>query len=99
MNETDPIRQIELFAQFITKLNLLLRPVFDVMRGAASSEPALAETLATLEENRICNMQLYARWFAARGPLRMSARKAAEPIFAIVSPDVGRLLRDEPGWT
>ena len=45
------------------------------------------------------NMQLYARWFAARGPLRMSTRKAGETIFAIVSPDVGRLLCDELGWT
>src|SRR5689334_9582893 len=35
MNETDPVRQLELFAAFITKLNVALRPVFDVMRSAA----------------------------------------------------------------
>lgn len=98
-DETDPVRQIELFAEFITRLNVVLRPVFDVMRSAAPSEPAVAETLATLEKNRMGNMQLYARWFAARGPLRMSTRKAGETIFAIVSPDVGRLLCDELGWT
>jgi len=44
-------------------------------------------------------MQRYARWFAARGPLRMSTKRAGETIFAIVSPDVGRLLCDELGWT
>ena len=38
-NETDPARQLELFAEFITKLNVVLRPVFDVMRSAAASEP------------------------------------------------------------
>jgi AcrR family transcriptional regulator len=99
MNETDPVRQIELFADFITTLNVVLRPVFDVMRSAAPSEPEVAETLAMLERNRMGNMQTYARWFAARGPLRMSTRKAAETIFAVVSPDVGRLLCEELGWS
>jgi AcrR family transcriptional regulator len=98
-NETDPVRQIEAFAEFITRLNVALRPIFDIMRSAAPSEPAVAEALAMLEKNRMRNMQLYARWFAERGPLRMSTRKAGETIFAIVSPDVGRLLCDELGWT
>jgi len=99
MNETDPARQIELFAEFITKLNIVLRPVFDIMRSAAPGEPAVADTLASLEKSRMGNMQLYAGWFAARGPLRMTTRKAGETIFAIVSPDVGRLLCEELGWT
>ena len=98
-NETDPARQLERFADFITKLNVVLRPVFAVLRDAAASEPEVAEMLATLERNRMRNMQLYASWFAASGPLRLSRRKAAETIFAIASPDVGRLLCDELGWT
>jgi AcrR family transcriptional regulator len=98
-NEADPVRQLELFAEFITKLNVVLRPVFDVMRSAASSEPAVAETLAMLEQNRRRNMRLYASWFAARGPLRMSESAAADTLFAIVSPDVGRLLCEELGWS
>lgn len=98
-NETDPARQLELFAEFITKLNVVLRPVFDVMRSAAASEPAVAETLAMLEKNRMRNMRVYAGWFAARGPLRMSEAAAADTIFAIVSPDVGRLLCEELGWS
>jgi len=36
-NEPDPTRQVELFADFITKLNIVLRPVFDLMRSAALS--------------------------------------------------------------
>jgi AcrR family transcriptional regulator len=99
MNETDPVRQIELFADFITKLNVVLRPVFEVVRGAVASEPALAEVLRSLEAGRMANMQRYASWFAARGPLRMSTRKAGETLFAVVSPDVGRLLCDELGWS
>lgn len=99
MDETDPVRQVERFADFITRLNVELRPVFAVMHSAAASEPAVAETLRTLEHNRMRNMRRYARWFAARGPLRMSEEAAAETIFAIVSPDVGRLLCEERGWS
>lgn len=98
-NETDPVRQIELFAEFITKLNVVLRPVFAVVRGAVASEPALTEVLEGLEAGRMANMQRYAAWFAARGPLRMSTKKAGETVFAVVSPDVGRLLCDELGWS
>jgi AcrR family transcriptional regulator len=99
MNEPDPVRQLELFADFITKLNVVLRPVFEVMRSAAPSEPAVAETLQLLEQNRLRNMRLYASWFAARGPLRVSEEDAANTLFAIVSPDVGRLFCDELGWS
>jgi AcrR family transcriptional regulator len=99
MEETDPERQIELFAAFITRLNVALRPVFEVMRGAAASEPAVAETLAALEKSRLGNMRLYASWFSARGPLRMNEGEAAETLYAIGSPDVGRLLCEELGWS
>jgi AcrR family transcriptional regulator len=98
-DETDPVRQIELFAEFITKLNVLLRPVFEVMRSAAPSEPEVAATLAELEKNRLRQMRLYARWFSARGPLRLGETAAAETIFAIVSPQVGQLLCEELGWS
>lgn len=99
MNETDPARQIELFADFITRLNVVLRPVLPIVRAAAPGEPEVAKTLRMLERNRMKNMRLYANWFAARGPLRMSTAKAADTIFAIVSPDVGHLLCDELGWS
>lgn len=98
-DEPDPARQIELFADFITRVNVALRPVMEVVRVAAASEPAVAETLRTLERNRMRNMRRYARWFAARGPLRVGEAEAATTIFAIVSADVGRLLCDELGWS
>ncbi|MBF4770490.1 TetR/AcrR family transcriptional regulator [Nocardioides agariphilus] len=99
MNEPDPARQLELFADFMTKLNVALRPVFEVMRGAAASEPAVAEKLVILEKSRMANMRRYVGWFAERGPLRVSTDSAAETLFTILSPDVGRLLCDELGWS
>jgi AcrR family transcriptional regulator len=99
MNETDPVRQLELFAEFITKLNVVLRPVFTVMRSAAPSEPTVAETLELIERNRMRTMRRYASWIAARGPLRVSEEGAAETLFAVTSPDLGRVVCEELGWS
>src|SRR5436190_1849789 len=38
-DETDPTRQIEMFAEFITRINVVLRPVLAIVRVAAASEP------------------------------------------------------------
>jgi hypothetical protein len=45
------------------------------------------------------NMETYAKWIAARGPLRVSTRRAGEIMWALASPDVGRMLCDDLGWT
>jgi hypothetical protein len=44
-------------------------------------------------------MHTYAKWIAARGPLRVTTRRAAEILWTLASPDVGRMLCDELGWT
>lgn len=98
-NEPDPRRQIELFADFITTISANLRPVYEVVRTAAALEPDMASTFAEMGRFRMVNMQTYAKWFAARGPLRMSTRKAGEIIWTIASPEVARLLCDDLGWT
>lgn len=99
MNETDPARQLELFADFITRLNVALRPVFEVIRNAAANEPAVEAALAAVESNRMATMRRYAGWFASRGPLRVTEDEAAETVFAVVSPHVGQLLCEELGWS
>jgi hypothetical protein len=45
------------------------------------------------------NMQTYAKWIAARGPLRVSTRRAGAIIWALASPDVARMLCEEISWT
>jgi hypothetical protein len=59
----------------------------------------MASVFEEMDRFRMKNMQQYARWFAARGPLRVSTRKAGEIIWALASPDVARMLCDELGWT
>jgi AcrR family transcriptional regulator len=98
-DEIDQRKQIELFAKFIAGISTELRPVFEILRTASAVEPEMAKVFEEMDRFRLSNMQTYAQWIAARGPLRVSSRQAGEIIWALASLDVGRMLCDELGWT
>jgi AcrR family transcriptional regulator len=97
--EVDQRKQIELFAKFIAGISTELRPVFEILRTASAVEPEMAKVFEEMDQFRMNNMQTYASWIAARGPLRVSTRQAGEIIWALASLDVARMLCDELGWT
>jgi AcrR family transcriptional regulator len=98
-DETDQGKQIEMFAKFIADVSTGLRPVFEVLRTASAVEPEMARVFEEMDRYRMINMRTYAKWIAARGPLRVSTRQAGEIIWALASPDVARMLCEEIGWT
>jgi AcrR family transcriptional regulator len=98
-DEVDQSKQIELFAKFIAGISTELRPVFEILRTASAVEPEMAKVFEEMDQFRMNNMQTYASWIAARGPLRVSTRQAGEIIWALASLDVARMLCDELGWT
>ena len=98
-DEVDQRKQIDLFATFIADISTQLRPVFEILRTASAVEPDMADVFEEMDRYRLMNMQTYAKWIAARGPLRVSTRRAGEIIWTLASPDVGRMLSDELGWT
>ncbi len=98
-HEMDPREQLGLFATWIAGMSTRLRPVFEILRTASAVEPEMATLFAEMDRFRLKNMRTYARWFAARGPLRVSTKRAAEVIWAVASPDVARMLCDELGWS
>jgi AcrR family transcriptional regulator len=98
-DETDQRRQIHLFAADMAQLQARVGPVFEIMRTASGSEPAMAEVLAEMNRHRLENMRGVVDWIRVRGPLRMDAGKAAETVWAMTSPDVARLLFDGRGWS
>ena len=97
--ETDQRRQIQLLARFLAGMSTRLRPIFEILRTASAVEPEMASVFAEMDRFRMKNMQTYATWLAARGPLRMSTRRAGDTIWALASPDVGRMLCDELCWS
>ena len=98
-NEMDQRKQIELFAKFIAGISTELRPVFEILRTASAVEPEMANVFDEMNRFRLDNMQTYAKWIAARGPLRVTTQRAGEIIWALASLDVARMLCDEIGWT
>jgi AcrR family transcriptional regulator len=98
-DEVDQRKQIELFATFISRVSPQLRPVFEILRTASAVEPEMASVFEEMDRFRLVNMQTYAKWIAARGPLRVSTKRAGEIIWTLASPDVARMLCDELGWT
>jgi AcrR family transcriptional regulator len=98
-NEPDQRRQIELFAEFIADISTQLRPIFEILRTASAVEPEMRAVFAEMDRFRWQNMHTYAKWFAAREPLRVPTKKAGDIIWTLASPDVARMLCDDLGWT
>jgi len=94
-------RQLEAFASDVAGIQERVRPVDDIMRGAAAVDSEIAAFRTRMHESRLDNMRQFASWVASKGPLRdgLSVDDAATIVWTLASPEVHRLLRAERGWT
>jgi len=94
-------RQLEAFASDVAGIQERVRPVDDIMRGAAAVDSEIAAFRTRMHESRLDNMRQFASWVASKGPLRdgLSGDDAATIVWTLASPEVHRLLRAERGWT
>jgi AcrR family transcriptional regulator len=99
--EPDQSRQLQAFAKDVTSIIERVRPVDDIIRGAAAVDPEVAGLRARLQESRFQNMVRFVSWVTANGPLRdgMSEAEGAAIVWSLTSPEIHRLLRVERGWT
>lgn len=98
-DEPDQRRQIELLAHDLANVLTRVGPVFEMLRSAASVEPKLARIYHEMQGYRRVNMSRAIEWIAARGPLRVDPERAIDTLWILASPDVGRMLFDQRGWT
>jgi hypothetical protein len=98
-DETDQGSQLRRFARDIASLSTRVRPVYEVLRTAAASEPDARAVFEEMEAHRLTNMGRLASWLLERGPLRADENTAATTIWVLASPDVARMLCDVQGWT
>ena len=98
---TDREQMIAAFAADIAARIERVRPIDDVMRGAAAIDPDIAELRARMQENRFNKLRYVVELLAARGPLRddVDVDEAAAIVWTLTSPEVNRLLRDDRGWS
>ncbi|MDO8364070.1 MAG: TetR/AcrR family transcriptional regulator [Actinomycetota bacterium] len=97
-DETDQRRQMHLLALDMAAVSTRVRPVYEVLRTASAIEPEAREVFAEMEQYRLANMRRAVAWLESHGLLREPERAAAT-LFAIASPDVGRMLCNTLGWS
>ncbi len=101
LQEDDPVRLIQLFAQDISGILERVAPVFEVIRIAAKTEPEIADLLKDLLGQRFQNLASVTKRLAALGSLRdgIDQPQATESMWVITSPEVFSLLLTDRGWT
>lgn len=99
--EPDQRRQIAMFAHGMRVQLERVRPVDDMLRSAAATDPDIAGLRADLQlRQRRQAMSAVASWIAARGPLRdhLPVDQAAAVLWTLTSPEVHHMLRVDCGW-
>jgi AcrR family transcriptional regulator len=98
--ETDPRRQVALFAADMRSIMERVGPLLEVIRAAAQADDDMAGLLRHLLDQRLEGMRRFVGFLRSRGPLRrgLSQQAAAETVWALTSPDLHRLLTVDRGW-
>jgi AcrR family transcriptional regulator len=99
--EQNQARQLAAFAQDVSQIIERVRPVDDIIRGAAAVDSDVAALRARVQESRHDSMREFVSWVAANGPLRegLTREDAAAIVWTLTSPEVHSLLRDVRGWS
>jgi len=97
--ERDPRRLLRMFARDYAAMAERVRPVSEVLRTAKAVDPEMAAIRDEIEGHRFAYMESVVKLLAKRSKLRVPARRAAHIMWALASPDVGRMLCDVQGWT
>jgi AcrR family transcriptional regulator len=99
--ETDPHRQLELYAATRPGIHARAGTLLRVLIGAAATDPELAELWTQIEKERLSGMGRFARLLADRGVLRpgLSAEEARDLLWTLNSLAVHDLLVRQRGWS
>jgi AcrR family transcriptional regulator len=98
--ETDPHRQLELYAATQPGIHARAGPLLRVLVGAAAANPELATAWEQLEDERLAGMGRFAQLLADRGVLQagLSVQEARDLLWTLNSLAVHDLLVLQRGW-
>jgi AcrR family transcriptional regulator len=98
--ETNPRRQLQLYAATQPGIHARVGPLFRVLAEAAAAEPELAEVARQLEAQRLDGMGRFAQHLADRGTLRpdLSVQEARDLLWTLNAHAVHDLLVVQRGW-
>ena len=100
-SETDPRRQLELLAAIATRIGERMGALYDVLAGAAGSDPEIAHIYRRQQQSRHDDQRRLARSLARKDALRpgLSEAHATDIMWAIANPAMHRRLVAERRWT
>ena len=98
--ETDPRRQLELYAATQPGIHARTGPLLGVLADAAG-EPGLAELRSQLEDQRLAGMERFAQLLAGRGALRpgLTTAEARDVLWTLNAHDIHDRLVVQRGWS
>jgi AcrR family transcriptional regulator len=101
IDEPDPVRQLELLATITRQAHERAVGAFEIVRGAAASDPEIAALYREGGRRRYQDNQAVAHSLAARGALRpeVTEQLAADVLWAMSAPEWYRMLVVERGWS
>jgi AcrR family transcriptional regulator len=99
--DPDHRSQLAGFAAITRGIMARTEPVYRILASAAHSDPEAATLLAEQTRHRRQGQGGIARFLAQAGALRpgLRERRAADIIYALMSPEVYRLLVGDRGWS
>ena len=99
--ETDPHRQLALYAATQPGIHARAGPLLRVLIGAAATDPELAELWTQIEDERLAGMGRFAQLLADRGVLRagLSVQEARDLLWTLNALTVHDLLVLRCGWS
>jgi AcrR family transcriptional regulator len=100
-DELDPRRRLQILARNGRLILERVSPIYEVLRGAAAADPAIASLWELNKTQRFAGQSELVRILAVRDHLGkgLTVRMAADILFAIGSPETYRLLVVDRGWS
>ena len=98
--DADPVQRVALVAEITCQVYSALAPELNLLRGAASIAPELAELARQVEARRRENQGRLITYLVSRGVLHhgLQPEEATDELWALSSYDLYRLLVVERGW-
>lgn len=100
-DEPDPRRRLRILARNGRLILERTAPIYEVLRGAAAADPEIASLWELNKAQRFAGQRELLHILTASNPLRdaLTAKTAADILFAIGSPETYRLLVVDRGWS
>lgn len=100
-DEPDPRGALRIMAGNGRRILERIAPIYDVLVGAAGADAGARGVLERYRDQRLAAQRQLVRMIARRHRLRpgLSARAAADIVYAIGSPETYRLLVHDRGWS